>query len=92
MDDDADLRKMLDELAAIDKKVAMHEKLLVLDAMTGQEAVNIAGEFATRVGFDGAILTKLDGSERFKSYDVDTGFIERQQKQLLGKDEFDQAR
>jgi signal recognition particle subunit SRP54 len=55
---------LMDELAAIDKKVAMHEKLLVLDAMTGQEAVNIASEFAARVGFDGAILTKLDGDAR----------------------------
>jgi signal recognition particle subunit SRP54 len=55
---------LMDELKAIDHKVAMHEKLLVLDAMTGQEAVNIASEFATRVGFDGAILTKLDGDAR----------------------------
>ena len=55
---------LMNELAAIDQKVAMHEKLLVLDAMTGQEAVNIASEFATRVGFDGAVLTKLDGDAR----------------------------
>jgi signal recognition particle subunit SRP54 len=56
--------ELMDELAAIDKAVAMHEKLLVLDAMTGQEAVNIANEFAGRVGFDGAVLTKLDGDAR----------------------------
>jgi len=55
---------LMDELASIDQKVPMHEKLLVLDAMTGQEAVNIAGEFASRVGFDGAVLTKLDGDAR----------------------------
>jgi signal recognition particle subunit SRP54 len=54
----------MNELAAIDAKVAMHEKLLVLDAMTGQEAVHIAEEFAQRVGFDGAVLTKLDGDAR----------------------------
>ncbi len=55
---------LMNELTAIDDKVAMDEKLLVLDAMTGQEAVNIAGEFAERVGFDGAVLTKLDGDAR----------------------------
>ncbi len=55
---------LMNELATIDQKVAMHEKLLVLDAMTGQEAVNIASEFAARVGFDGAVLTKLDGDAR----------------------------
>jgi signal recognition particle subunit SRP54 len=56
--------ELMDELAAIDQKVSMHEKLLVLDAMTGQEAVNIANEFAKQVGFDGAVLTKLDGDAR----------------------------
>jgi signal recognition particle subunit SRP54 len=55
---------LMDELRAIDKTVAMDEKLLVLDAMTGQEAVNIAEQFARRVGFDGAVLTKLDGDAR----------------------------
>ncbi len=55
---------LMDELVEIDKKVAMHEKLLVLDAMTGQEAVNIASEFVKRVGFDGAVLSKLDGDAR----------------------------
>jgi signal recognition particle subunit SRP54 len=55
---------LLQELIAIDKKVPIHEKLLVLDAMTGQEAVNIATQFADQVGFDGAVLTKLDGDAR----------------------------
>jgi signal recognition particle subunit SRP54 len=55
---------LMDELVEIDKKVAMHEKLLVLDARTGHEAVNIASEFVARVGFDGAVLTKLDGDAR----------------------------
>jgi signal recognition particle subunit SRP54 len=55
---------LMQELADIDKAVPMHEKLLVLDAMTGQEAVHIASEFAGRVGFDGAVLTKLDGDAR----------------------------
>ncbi len=55
---------LMNELQAIDQKVPMDEKLLVLDAMTGQEAVNIAQEFASRVGFDGAVLSKLDGDAR----------------------------
>ena len=55
---------LMNELTSIEKTVPMDEKLLVLDAMTGQEAVNIATEFAERVGFDGAVLTKLDGDAR----------------------------
>ncbi|MFO7654979.1 MAG: signal recognition particle protein [Candidatus Krumholzibacteriia bacterium] len=55
---------LMEELISIDKMVSMDEKLLVLDAMTGQEAVHIAEEFARRVGFDGAVLTKLDGDAR----------------------------
>jgi signal recognition particle subunit SRP54 len=55
---------LMSELEDIDKMVSMNEKLLVLDAMTGQEAVNIATEFAGRVGFDGAVLTKMDGDAR----------------------------
>jgi len=55
---------LMDELAAIDKAVPMDEKLLVVDAMTGQEAVTVAREFAAQVGFDGAVLTKMDGDAR----------------------------
>ena len=55
---------LLQELNDIEKTVSMDEKLLVLDAMTGQEAVNIAEQFGERVGFDGVILTKLDGDAR----------------------------
>ncbi|MDO9172286.1 MAG: signal recognition particle protein [bacterium] len=55
---------LMDELVAIDKAVPMDEKLLVVDAMTGQEAVTVAREFASRVGFDGAVLTKMDGDAR----------------------------
>ncbi len=55
---------LLGELQDIEKTVAMDEKLLVLDAMTGQEAVNIATQFAEKVGFDGAVLTKMDGDAR----------------------------
>jgi len=56
--------ELMGELETIEKTVAMDEKLLVLDAMTGQEAVNIASTFAERLDFDGVILTKLDGDAR----------------------------
>jgi signal recognition particle subunit SRP54 len=55
---------LLTELSDIEKAVPMDEKLLVLDAMTGQEAVNIAEQFVQRVGYDGVVLTKLDGDAR----------------------------
>jgi signal recognition particle subunit SRP54 len=55
---------LMSELESIVKTVPMDEKLLVLDAMTGQEAVNIAGTFAERLDFDGCILTKMDGDAR----------------------------
>ncbi len=57
-------QRMLDELKEIRKKVAVHETVLVVDAMTGQEAVNVAKSFDEQVGVDGAILTKLDGDAR----------------------------
>jgi signal recognition particle subunit SRP54 len=55
---------LMGELESIVKTVPMDEKLLVLDAMTGQEAVNIADVFAERLDFDGCILTKMDGDAR----------------------------
>ncbi|MCB1183869.1 signal recognition particle protein [bacterium] len=55
---------LMQELETIVKTVPMDEKLLVLDAMTGQEAVNIAETFSRRLDFDGAILTKMDGDAR----------------------------
>jgi signal recognition particle subunit SRP54 len=56
--------ELMDELARIRKRVKPHDVLLVLDAMTGQDAVNVAGAFAERVDFDGVVLTKLDGDAR----------------------------
>ena len=55
---------MMDELAEIDEKLHPTEVLLVVDAMTGQEAVNVALSFLERVEFDGLILTKMDGDAR----------------------------
>ena len=55
---------MLAELQQIRKKVEVHETLLVVDAMTGQEAVNVAKAFEDAVGVEGVILTKLDGDAR----------------------------
>ena len=56
--------EMLDELRAIKKEVAPHHVLLVVDAMTGQDAVTVAEKFNAAVGVDAVILTKLDGDAR----------------------------
>ena len=56
--------KLMDELKRIKKEVGPHEILLVIDAMTGQDAVNAAKAFDDALGIDGAILTKLDGDTR----------------------------
>src|SRR6266542_1887499 len=56
--------ELMDELAAIRKRTKPHDILLVLDAMTGQDAVNVAEAFSERVDFDGILLTKLDGDAR----------------------------
>jgi signal recognition particle subunit SRP54 len=55
---------MLDELKQVRKRVTVHDTVLVVDAMTGQEAVNVARAFEEAVGVDGVILTKLDGDAR----------------------------
>jgi signal recognition particle subunit SRP54 len=55
---------LMDELRAIDAAVEPHNTLLVVDAMTGQEAVNVAEAFNDAVGLDGVILTKIDGDAR----------------------------
>jgi signal recognition particle subunit SRP54 len=56
--------EMMDQLVRVRKQVKPHDVLLVLDSMTGQDAVNVAGAFAERVDFDGIVLTKLDGDAR----------------------------
>jgi signal recognition particle subunit SRP54 len=55
---------LMDELSRIRRKANPTNVLLVLDAMTGQEAVAVAEAFAERVAFDGVVLTKLDGDAR----------------------------
>ena len=55
---------LMDELAAVRDEAQPTNTLLVLDAMTGQEAVNVATAFQERIDFDGVILTKLDGDAR----------------------------
>lgn len=55
---------MMQELEEIKKTVDVTRTLLVVDAMTGQDAVNIAQGFSERIGIDGVILTKLDGDSR----------------------------
>src|SRR3954466_10350637 len=55
---------LMQELAEIKKAVKPHVVLLVVDAMTGQDAVNVAEQFAEVAQFDGVVLTKLDGDAR----------------------------
>ncbi len=56
--------ELMDELARIRSTVKPHNILLVVDAMTGQDAVNAAEEFRQKVDLDGVVLTKLDGDAR----------------------------
>ncbi len=56
--------EMMNEIAAIKKAISPQEILFVVDAMTGQDAVNTAKEFNDRLDFDGVVLTKLDGDTR----------------------------
>jgi signal recognition particle subunit SRP54 len=55
---------LMEELAAVRRVAKPHNVLLVLDSMTGQEAVAVAEAFQERVAFDGVVLTKLDGDAR----------------------------
>ena len=56
--------EMMDEIERLKKAVGPDETLFVVDAMTGQDAVNTAKEFNDRLDFDGVVLTKLDGDTR----------------------------
>jgi signal recognition particle subunit SRP54 len=56
--------ELMDELARVRKEARPHNVLLVVDAMTGQEAVRVAQSFQEHVAFDGIVLTKLDGDAR----------------------------
>ncbi len=56
--------ELMEELARIRKRVKPHDVLLVVDAMTGQDAVNVAEAFSDAAEFDGVVLTKLDGDAR----------------------------
>ncbi len=56
--------ELMAELAEIKKAISPHDILLVVDAMTGQDAVNVAEQFAAVVDFDGVVMSKLDGDAR----------------------------
>ncbi len=56
--------EMMNELKAIKEEVTVHQTLLVVDAMTGQEAVNVASDFDSQIGIDGVILSKSDSDTR----------------------------
>ena len=55
---------MMEELARIKESVTVHQTILVVDSMTGQDAVNVAGTFNEKLDVNGVILTKLDGDTR----------------------------
>ena len=55
---------MMNELIEIKENVDVHQTILVVDAMTGQDAVNVSSLFHEKVGIDGVILTKMDGDTR----------------------------
>ena len=55
---------MMEELEQIKETVNVYQTILVVDAMTGQDAVNVSGTFNDKIGIDGVILTKLDGDTR----------------------------
>jgi signal recognition particle subunit SRP54 len=57
-------QELMDELVRIRDAVKPHSVLLVVDAMTGQDAVNVAEQFAQAVKFDGVVMSKLDGDAR----------------------------
>lgn len=54
----------MEELKNLKSSVKPHEILLVVDSMTGQDALNVAGSFNESLGIDGIVLTKLDGDTR----------------------------
>ena len=56
--------EMMEELQEIKNAVEVHQSILVVDAMTGQDAVNVAENFNEKIGIDGVIVTKLDGDTR----------------------------
>ena len=55
---------LMEELVHIKEAVTVHQTLLVVDAMTGQEAVNVSETFNERIGIDGVVLSKMDGDAR----------------------------
>ena len=55
---------MIDELKSIKTKITVHETMLVIDSMIGQEAINVAKEFNDQIEIEGILLTKLDGDAR----------------------------
>ena len=55
---------MMNELIKIKENITVHQTILIVDSMTGQDAVNVAENFSNKIGIDGVILTKLDGDTR----------------------------
>ena len=83
---------LMDELARIRDETTPHNVLLVLDAMTGQEAVAVALAFQERVAFDGVVLTKLDGDARGGAASVRAGGDGQADQARVGRREARPAR
>ena len=76
--------QMMNEIAAIKSAIQPDETLFVVDAMTGQDAVNTAREFNERLNFDGVVLTKLDGDTRGGAALSIRTVVERMADRILG--------
>ena len=64
---------MMAELQDIKEALHVHQTILVVDAMTGQDAVNVAGTFNEKIGIDGVIVTKMDGDTQRRCCTFDQG-------------------
>src|SRR5690606_20981652 len=56
--------QLMAELSAVRAEAQPHESLLVVDALTGQDAVNVARQFSDQIGLSGVVLTRMDGDGR----------------------------
>ncbi|OKZ51177.1 MAG: signal recognition particle protein [Clostridiales bacterium 41_21_two_genomes] len=77
---------MMAELQEIKEVVEVHQTILVVDAMTGQDAVNVASSFNDKIGIDGVIVTKLDGDTRGGAAlsDLEQFYPDRMASRILG--------
>ena len=75
---------MMNELIEIRDNIDITQTVLVVDAMTGQDAVNVATQFNEKIGIDGIIITKLDGDMGEKLSDLEQFYPDRMASRILG--------